>query len=321
MTTFERTMMIAEKEYALAMNEIAHASAIIESSLELNMQRAELKVLKESGTELDLLYLYEAAGEDAQKNTNQQGFFSKMAAAVKNFITKAWNAIQRIFTGKDTEAYKKLMNAQGKFKIDIPDPTEVLSNVENTLSSINAKTVGIGAAIGASIIGLIGAIKAFKKKEGNGEGAVLDENKGKTIISKINNITNHISSIFKKSEATPDEQVSYTNEDGAKQETDTKGICGKLSEHIKDITGWIAAKIHAGLSKIGIKSGDQGANPENNNGNGAGNGGQDTQQPTQNNNGGTADGATGGTNGAGTNNTNESVEIKLNRLAAMLEGL
>ena len=169
MKAFERTLMIAEKEYALAMNEIAHASAIIESSLELNMQRAELKVLQESGNEMDLLYLYEAAGQDAQNNANQQGFFSKMATAVKNFITKVWNGIQKIFTGKNTEAYDKLMKAQGKIKLSIPDPTEILNNVESGLSAINGKTAGIGLAAAASIGGIMAAIKNFKNRENKEE--------------------------------------------------------------------------------------------------------------------------------------------------------
>ena len=314
MNTFERTLMIAEKEYALAMNEIAHASAIIESSLELNMQRAELKVLKESGTELDLLYLYEAAGADAQNNADQQGFFSKMANAVKNFITKAWNGIQKIFTGKDTEAYQKLMKAQGKVKLSIPDPTELLNSVESGLSTINAKTVSIGLAAAGSIVGIFAAIKNFKNRENKNEESYADEGKMKGMLGAIDRITGHIDSLLNKGKTSTNDSVTYNDENGAEQKTDTRGILGKICNAVQDATGWVASKIWAGLNAIGIHSSE----------------GKNNQEPKPDNKqvnpsqGNALDGQQQGQQqqqGQHADQHNESVDLKLARLEAMLEGL
>lgn len=318
MKAFERTLMIAEKEYALAMNEIAHASAIIESSLELNMQRAELKVLQESGNEMDLLYLYEAAGQDAQNNANQQGFFSKMATAVKNFITKVWNGIQKIFTGKNTEAYDKLMKAQGKIKLSIPDPTEILNNVESGLSAINGKTAGIGLAAAASIGGIIAAIKNFKNRE-NKEENFIDGAKAKGLLGIIERIKGHIDSIFKKGETSANEEVTYKDDAGAEQKTDTKGILGKICDAVKDATGWVAGKITAGLSAIGIHAGADKPDPSNNN--------LSNTTATQDGNAGNIKDVTKAKTPDEAREkwaeqmAGESVEAKLTRLSAMLEGL
>lgn len=330
MTGFDKIVMIAEKEYALAMNEVAHAQAIIESSLELNMQRAELKVLQESGSELDLLYLYEAAGADASKNTENQGFLKKITDALKNAITTVWNAIQKVFTGKNTEAYDALQRAKGKVKLNIPDPSELLGTVESSLSGISGKSgPAIIAAIVAAIPVLGIAINKFWNRKNKGETCEVDANKGNGLFATVQRILGHVDNIEKNVEAAPDEgEKDYKDENGNTKKGNKTGLFSEISTKVKDAALKIGNEIGSALQKIGCKLGIGGK--DNGNGNG-GNGANGQVNPSQGN---AYDGMKEKdknqmqqnlANAQGVANTDdnfdESVETKLDRLAAMLEGI
>lgn len=333
MTFYERTLMIADKEFQIAMNEIAHAEAIIESKLELNMQRAELKVLQESGSELDLIYLYEAAGNEADSQKQGQGFIQRMVTAFMNFCTKAWNAIQKIFTGKDSEAYQKLMANSGKFKINIPDPTQVLEQVENAVNKVNAKTVGIGAAI-ASILAVVGvSIKKITSQKGKVETEMTAE-KGKGILGIIDRIKSGLQSIGDKGNDTSTDQISGKDENGSETSTDEKGWISKLIKTIQSFFAPVSGAIAAGLAKIGIpiggkkdKTGEGTQTPADNSGTATEQTPRKANQPatptrqTNKNTTGNTSAVSGDEHGAFDPNEYQiaSTQMKLDGLSAMLE--
>lgn len=327
MRAYERTMMIAEKEFQIAMNEIAHAEAIIESKLELNMQRAELKVLQESGTELDLIYLYEAAGDDADKQKDEQGIISKIITAIKNFWTKAWNGLQRIFTGKDTEAYQKLMKKGGKFNINIPDPSEMMNQVENAVSGLTTKTVGIGASIAAAIASIIIFINKLKKK-GNAE-VEISVDKANNMVQKSNSLLDKLPLIGNLINKDPkkDEKNTVNGDDSG--EKDATGLFGLLTTKLKEFATLISTPIKAGLAKLGINvdgnnnsnqaqptADGNGGNPTPTTDQNGGGNAQPTPQPTQQTGGNTS----AGDFGDGADGMNEhATQMKLYGLSAMLE--
>ena len=119
LSEYDREIAIAEKVYDIAMSEVHYMEAMIDSKLKINLAKSELKVMQESSEENyvgDLAYLFnEAAKESEEQN---KSFFSKAKQAVVNFFVSLWNAIQKLFTGKNTAKYDELKGIQETITVD-----------------------------------------------------------------------------------------------------------------------------------------------------------------------------------------------------------
>ena len=244
MDEFEREMTIAEKAYDIAMSEVAYLEAMIDAKLKINMAKSEYKVMTESTMETakgDLVYLYNEAGKEQE--ANQQGLFEKVKQAVVTFFVSAWNAIQKVFTKVDTEAYKKL---QGKvtFPMDVKflaDKGGTLADALDDVEPSDSKIVKIAKIVGAVGVtaGGIAGINALinHTKEAVHKETTVDGSEVEGIVAKLRNIFPKFSNAAKNLK--PDT-------DGGKE-----GVGTKILDFIKSIGGWISNAINAIVKKVG----------------------------------------------------------------------
>ena len=163
MDSVDRDIAIAEKTYEIAMAEVAYMEAMIDARLRINMAKSELKIMTEGTEETaqgDLVYLFNEAGKDAE--AQGEGLFTKIKNALVSFFTSTWNAIQKIFTGKNTQKYEALKTSKEKVKIPfnvalidaaekVADECErAINNPKDILGKIGT-ALGIGAAIGEGV--------------------------------------------------------------------------------------------------------------------------------------------------------------------------
>lgn len=241
---FEREMTIAEKAYDIAMSEVAYLEAMIDAKLKINMAKSEYKVMTESTAETaqgDLVYLYNEAGKEQE--ASQEGLFTKVKNAVISFFVSAWNAIQKVFTKVDTEAYKKL-----KGKVTFPMDVKFLADKGSTLADAlddvepsDSKIVKIAKIVGAVGVtaGGIAGINALinHTKEAVHKETTVDGSEVEGIVAKLRNIFPKFSNAAKNLK--PDT-------DG-----DKEGVGTKILDFIKSIGGWISNAINVIVKKVG----------------------------------------------------------------------
>ena len=194
-----REFAIAEKAYDIAMAEVAFMESMIDSRLKINKAKSELKVMTESTEDTctgDLAYLFNEAAKDAE--ASGEGIFAKVKNAVVNFFVSTWNTIQKIFTKKDTETYKRLKGSKSVIKL--PMNAKFFANVGDAVcgSAADGKTtgekvgavakiLGITTAAGVGLIGTVKLIKDKLQKEATTE-TELTEDEALTVMEKLQNI-------------------------------------------------------------------------------------------------------------------------------------
>lgn len=273
MNEFEREIAIAEKVYDIAMSEVAYMEAMIDSKLKINMAKSELKVMQESSEEScvgDLAYLFNEAAKEAAEQG--QSTFAKIKQAVVNFFTNIINAIQKVFTGKDTEAYKKMKASQekiqtegnlGKISAMLGEISGVVGNVEDQSSTESGftKVLKIAGGAGLGLAGIAGIITAVKK---------LREEKTDTTVAKA---TADMESISNSTSKIKNAISAISESAGSFGQTVMKGL-QSVANVAMDVFNKAKKLID---SKIGGKGGEQGVVPNN-----GGEQAPPAQAPTQN---------------------------------------
>lgn len=239
MDEFDREITIAEKAYDIAMAEVAYLEAMIDAKLKINMAKSEYKVMTESTLENaqgDLVFLFNEAGKEAE--ANKEGVFAKVKNAVISFFVSAWNAIQKLFTKEDTEAYKALKASKEKIKLPmnvkfLAEKGEQIANAldeqgpsEGKFGKI-AKIIGATVAVGGGVAGSTALIK--KMKEAATEPSELTKGEAVGLLETLRNLFGK----FHKG-------VQSVNDDI----TDNGGATGTLNI-FKAIGGWISNAIGA----------------------------------------------------------------------------
>ena len=147
------------KDFEISMREAEYMLEMVDYRNQLNCQRAELKVMMEHGGYEDLGYLYEAADEDKKKSEGGilsaiwnkiKGFFSDIAKAFKNIVSKAEPDKKYPFPQGFEDAMNAAVDAAGKTK-----------------SAIASVAGNIGPGLWGIIVGAIAAISLAVKKWGN----------------------------------------------------------------------------------------------------------------------------------------------------------
>ena len=122
------------------------------SDLDINMQRSELKVLTESGTDDDLNYLYEAAEEGAIVKIKK--VVVAVVEAFKKFISDLKDRVVRIIVTKTTretlskvEKKVKLNPFIAKKKVKITDKKKALAVINKYKSACDKDIAKVKAGI------------------------------------------------------------------------------------------------------------------------------------------------------------------------------
>ena len=170
--SIEKEFAIAEKTYEIAMAEVAYLEAMIDAKLRINMAKSELKVMTEGTKETaqgDLVFLFNEAGKEAE--AQGEGLFTKIKNAVLSFMISTWNAVQKIFTKEDTEAYKKLQTSKKKIKLPMnvkffADKGEQIASAIDDADPADGKVAKIAKIIGATVVtaGGVAGITALVNK-------------------------------------------------------------------------------------------------------------------------------------------------------------
>ena len=275
---------LALQEYQYALNEYMYVESTIDSVLKLRLHASNIKVINESGNMDDLTLLTNAALNEAAeaKDANKVSLWQKF----KNFLTRLWNSIQKLFTGVDTNAFKELQKKGGKIKVGsgIKELVDVAETVGNEMDRAKGAAGKIAAAIsavaGISVAG-VGIKSWLSKKEseadivdedGNviGKGGSVKEIDAAEAENLWNRAKNAVSKLFGKAKDEIDENAPVDQ-----NTTEGTSILSKLGNIV---TKYVIDPIGKGLAKVGLKKGNGAEtqpNQQNTN--------QTTdQQPTQN---------------------------------------
>lgn len=181
MDSYDREIAVAEKAFEIEMSEVAYLEAMVDAKLKINLARSEYKVMTESTAETaagDLCYLYNEAAKEAEENAT--GFLTKAKNAVITFFTTVWNAIQKVFTKVDTEAYKALKASKEKVNLPcnasyIADKGEKIAAALEGNGNIAKKAIAVAAALGVTLGGGITLKNAIDraKEEGSKPTTIL----------------------------------------------------------------------------------------------------------------------------------------------------
>ena len=242
-----RESEMAYQEFMYAINEHAYVESMIENKLKLNLQAVNMKVINESGSMDDVVMLTNAALSEAadQNNANNESLWQKF----KNFLTRLWNAVQKIFTGNDTEAYKKLVAANNKVRIPV-----IIDDTINTLTEASNKIKVTGKGIAAALASIAGltaggvaiknAIESLKGKD-NGETKEVPAAEADKKLNILKSLHDKFFGLLGKNpEEIPDQKPADVDD-------------SKLSESsgiVATVTGWIEnlmSKIKSAVMKSG----------------------------------------------------------------------
>lgn len=241
-------------EEATLENELMKLDTMYEMTvlqLEQMYRDAELKVLTESGTYDDLMYLYEQA--DAEVKPQQGNIFQKIIDAIMGILNSIGNAIKGIFSKgnpedevevpKETvEAAKKSLGMFGNIKQGV----ERIKNKDfggglQILKAIALPTLAVGAVAGGTAV-------AVKMKKGELEGLAKKLGEMKNYFTDaIAKIKGFIGGIFNKNKGDKAEggQEQKNNDEGI-----FKGVFDKLrgfASSIKKIIDSIFASVKKAL--------------------------------------------------------------------------
>jgi hypothetical protein len=297
MSDVGREIAIAEKQYDIAAKEIAFLEAMSDSKLQINIAKSELKVMMESTEDRmvsDFVYLVKEASNDNKQG--DESLIQRIGRTIHELFTKVWNAIQKIFTGKNTEAYNKLK--QSKDQIELGFNLQTLEKAINEISEGVKQPASWLAANGTKLIGLVTgtgivavAIDVLHKPERAKERITYAKS---YVLETFEKIKEKIPFINKKSEEM--EKNPPATDENSKEGA---SIFQKITAPIASVVGSLGNLIDSWVKKLtGKGSDEEGAKPDENQGNGDGNG------PTTGNNGQNGNNGNTGNNGQNGNNGN-----------------
>ena len=225
MDSYDKEIAVAEKAYEIEMSEVAYLEAMVDAKLKINLARSEYKVMTESTAETaagDLCYLYNEAAKEAEENS--ESFLTKAKNAVISFFTTVWNAIQKVFTKVDTEAYKALKASKEKVNLPcnasyIADKGEKIAAALEGNGNIVKKAIAVAAALGVTIGGGVTLKNAIDraKEEGSKPTAILKSD-AIQLLERIKDLPKRLMNAIKG-----------TNENDAPTGDDTaKGLFGYI---------------------------------------------------------------------------------------------
>ena len=226
------------KDFEISMREAEYMLEMVDYRNQLNCQRAELKVMMEHGGYEDLGYLYEAADEDKKKSEGGilsaiwnkiKGFFSDIAKAFKNLVSKGEPDKKYPFPQGFEAAMDAAMDAAGKTK-----------------EAVTSAAGKIGPGVWAAVVAAISAIGIAVTKWGKiAWGAITEKisgRKAKEIADKTENIAAEI-----ENTSEPDGETSKE----IKKQGDPKGEDKKnLFEKFKELLSSFPSKVGNVFSNI-----------------------------------------------------------------------
>ena len=221
---------------------------------------AELKVLTESGTYDDLMYLYQEA--DAEVQTQQKNIFQKILDAIISIFNSIGKAIKGLFSGgnpeeevevpkESVESANKAVGMFGNIKQGIERvKSGDLAGSFQILKAIAIPTLAVGAAVGGTVAvvkmkkgqlqGLAKKLQEIKDWITNGIAAIKQKipflqskDKGGNTSNNDNNDTNN--------------KDNNNNKDGENKE----GLLKPIFDKLRAFAGWIKNIVNSLVSKIG----------------------------------------------------------------------
>lgn len=200
LSEFMKEMFIAEKAYNIDMAEIAMTESVINAQLQINLARSEVRVMMESADVSDLFFLVEEAANDA--NEQKENIFLRMFRSIGNFFVTVANSIQKLFTGKNLEAYNNILKKKGKVAIPkginqvLEDVEGALNKTEQVISSNGKDIAKIIAAVAAAITASGGAFAFYNKSRKSAETEEVPATKGKSILDRAKELVSRIGKAF-----------------------------------------------------------------------------------------------------------------------------
>lgn len=182
MTESEKDFYLLERAHEIEMDRYNFLYESISRKADLEMEEAELKVMRESGDYEDLDTLYEASASEA--SSKKQGILSKMASAIVNFIQNILEKISSIFSSKQEDVIENNLKNLPNVQLD-ENPKSVLARLERKASnawnkirhpgiikknddgsvSVDKKKAAVGGIFGAAV--LFVSYKGLKKLMGD----------------------------------------------------------------------------------------------------------------------------------------------------------
>ena len=219
---------------------------------------AEFKVLTESGTYEDLMYLYQEA--DAEVQTQQKNIFQKILDAIISIFNSIGKAIKGLFSGgnpeeevevpkESVESANKAVGMFGNIKQGIERvKSGDLAGSFQILKAIAIPTLAVGAAVGGTV-----AVVKMKKGQLQGLAKKLQEIKD-WITNGIAAIKQKIPFLQSKDKGgntsnndNNDTNNNNDNKDGEKKE----GLLKPIFDKLRAFAGWIKNIVNSLVSKIG----------------------------------------------------------------------
>ena len=167
LSDFERQITFFEKVFDANFQEAMLALEMVNQRADINCLKAEARVIKESGTEEDLLYLYTEANNEASEQSG--GFFTKIITGIKNFITNVWTNFTNLFKKQNKEDIKK---RAGEKEIVLEYNPSAISNICGEFISnmsngekLKQYLTGAGILVGGTV-SVAGIVAYVKKKSG-----------------------------------------------------------------------------------------------------------------------------------------------------------
>ena len=203
---YDRYMLCLEKTFDAVMCEAELALEMVENRLAINCMKAEARVIQESGTEEDLLYLYTEA--EAEAAPAKQGIFSTIFNGIINFISNAWNGFINLFKKQNKE---EMVAANKGKSITLEYNVEGLrSSLNEISSSIDSSSKGKTVAKLAALIAVIataGGVGAYTIRRSSAKKAteVTPENldsvtkESKSLFTSVLDILKKLRDLFGKS--------------------------------------------------------------------------------------------------------------------------
>lgn len=236
MTESERFSLADELYESYEMDRLMFMIEMVDRQLDINMRKAELKVLQENGTYEDLEYLYEEA--EAQAQEQKKGIIQSIVGAI-------------------TGAFQSIINGIRKFFKLNTDP--------NKMVEVDQQAWEASQKLGTE----------WDKVSGQIDGDPEDENHWKTVVPKLLAGVAGVAGVIIGGKYVG-KKIKVRAEDQEKQGDKITAICQKIVEISNKFTNSkffnfvrkpfdeLKKAINTILSKIGINIGNSKDNAENN---------------------------------------------------------
>ena len=176
LSDYERQMTFLEKSFEADFQEAMLALEMVENRAEINCLKAEARVLLESGTEDDLLYLYTEANNEAGQK--KEGIITNVLNRIKKFMSDTWNSFVGLFSKQNKEQLKENANKSNiVFEYTVNGLNKAIDEVGSALDSGWGKIVGLLAVVATT--GGVGAY--LKKKSDNKQLKLTADNVEETV--------------------------------------------------------------------------------------------------------------------------------------------